>query len=123
MRPEAVTPPPPKECCPANVAAFFWSVHGECGYLQCQFFASSSLVFCKFFARVACCVVGLWGCGVCVCLFYWPRGSQKASKICSVYQLLPKPNKNGTKIDHKWDQSGPGGGGKGQPKIDKNMKK
>ena len=27
-----------------------------------------------------------------------------------VRQLLPKPNKNGTKIDHKWDQSGPGGG-------------
>jgi hypothetical protein len=26
------------------------------------------------------------------------------------------------KIDHKWDQSGPGGGGKGQPKINENMK-
>ena len=72
--------------------------------------------------QVACCVVGLWGCGVCVCVFYWPRGSQKAPKICFVRQLLPKPNKNGTNIDHKWDQSGPGGG-KGQPKINENMKK
>ena len=26
-----------------------------------------------------------------------------------VRQLLPKPNKTGTKIDHKWDQSGPRG--------------
>ena len=62
--------------------------------------------------QVACCVVGLWGCGVCVCVyvFYWPRGSQKASKICFVRQLLLKPNKHGTKIDHKWDQSWPGGG-------------
>ena len=58
--------------------------------------------------------VVLRGCGVvgllCVCVFYWPRGSQKASKICFVRQLLPKPNENGTNIDHKWDQSGPGGG-------------
>ena len=29
----------------------------------------------------------------------------------------------GTKIDHKWDQSGPAGEGKGYPKINKNMKK
>jgi hypothetical protein len=53
-------------------------------------------------------------------VFYWPRGSQKAPKICFVRQLLPKPNKNGTKIDHKWDQSGPGWG-KGQPKNDKKI--
>ena len=38
-----------------------------------------------------------------------------------VRQLLAKSNKNGTQIDHKWDQSGPGGG-KGQPKINKNIK-
>jgi hypothetical protein len=27
-----------------------------------------------------------------------------------VRQLLTKPNKNGTQIDHKWDQAGPGKG-------------
>ena len=27
-----------------------------------------------------------------------------------VRQLLAKPNKNGTQIDHKWDQAGPGKG-------------
>ena len=30
---------------------------------------------------------------------------------CFVRQLPPKLNKNGTQIDHKWDQSGPGGEG------------
>ena len=46
----------------------------------------------------------------------------KAPKICFVLQLPQKPNKNNIKIDYKWDQSGPGGG-KGQPKINENMKK
>ena len=35
--------------------------------------------------------------------------------------LAAKSNKNGTNIDHKWDQSGPGGG-EGYPKINENMK-
>ena len=69
---------------------------------------------CGFVGLWVCGVVGLWGCGVvglwCVCVFYWPRGSQKAPNICFVRQLLPKPNKNGTQIDHKWNQSVPGGG-------------
>ena len=62
-----------------------------------------------------CGFVGLWGCGVCVCVFYWPRGSQKAPKICL----------NRTKIEPKWTTNGTNlgqGEGKGQPKIDKNMK-
>ena len=102
MRPEAVTPPPQKEWCPANMAAvcgLFMGSVAICNVSSLQvlrwFFASSLLEL----------HVVLWGCGVvvcvCVCLFYWPRGSQKASKFCSVYKILPKPNKNGTKIDHK----------------------
>ena len=36
-------------------------------------------------------------------------------------KLLPKPNKNGTNIDHKLDQSGPGG--KGPPQNQQKYKK
>ena len=36
--------------------------------------------------------------------------------------LVVKSNKNLNKIDHKWDQSDPGIGGKGYPKINESMK-
>ena len=39
-----------------------------------------------------------------------------------VRQLLANSNKNGTEIYHKWDQSGPGVGGKRYAKINENMK-
>ena len=55
--------------------------------------------------QVACCVVGLWGCGVCVCVFCWPRGSQKAPKIIPMGHLLklfrPILGQGGTKQDPK----------------------
>ena len=38
-------------------------------------------------------------------------------------KLFSKPNKNGTKIDHKWDQSGPGGVGKGATENQPNYEK
>ena len=87
-------------------ARFFVSVGlWVCGYgcLLCCVVARSDA---KPSCMLCCGVVGLW----CVCVFYWPHGSQKAPQISFVRQLLPKPNKNGTKIDHKWDQYGPGGG-------------
>ena len=82
-------------------ARFFVSVGlWVCGYgcLLCCVVARSDA---KPSCMLCCGVVGLWCVCVCVCVFYWPRGSQKAPKICFVRQLLPKPNKNGTKIDHK----------------------
>jgi hypothetical protein len=72
--------------------------------------------------QVACCVVGLWGCGVCVCVLLtaWVPKSSK--------NLLRSPTSTKTeqKIDQNRPQMGPiwaRGGGKGQPKNDKNMKK
>ena len=68
MRPEAVTPPPQKEWCPANMAAVFGLFMGSvaiCNVSSLQvlrwFFASSLLEL----------HVVLWGCGVvvCVCVF------------------------------------------------------
>ena len=88
-------------------------------FRRARVFLFVGLWVCGFVGLWGCGVVGLWGCGVCVCVFYWPRGSPKASKTCFVRQLLPKPNKNVTKIDHKWDQSGPGGGGRGNRKLTK----
>ena len=41
----------PERMLPCECGCGLWSVHGECGYLQCKSFASSSLVFCEFFAR------------------------------------------------------------------------
>ena len=51
--------------------------------------------------QVACCVVGLWGCGVCVCVFVllaaWVPKSFK--------NLLRLPTS--TKTEQKWDQNRP----------------
>ena len=49
-----------------------------------------------------------------------PRALRRAYK--KKVALVANSNTNGTEIDHKWDQSGPGGG-KGYPKINENMKK
>ena len=81
-----------------------------------------------FFCLSVCGVVGLWGCGVvglwcvCVCVFYWPRGSQKASKICSVYNFYQNRTKMGPTSTTNETNLGQGGV-KGQPKINENMKK
>ena len=48
--------------------------------------------------------ISMWDCGVVgmgVFFFVWPRGLVVFSFV--VRQLLPKPNKNETNIDHKWD--------------------
>ena len=70
--------------------------------------------------QVACCVVGLWGCGVCVCVLFaaWVPKSTK--------NLLRSPTS--TKTEQKLDQNRQmrpisARGGKGQPKINENMKK
>jgi hypothetical protein len=71
--------------------------------------------------QVACCVVGLWGCGVCVCLIgrLGPKKLQKSASFANFYQnrtkMGPTSTTNETNLGH--------GGGKGQPKINENMKK
>ena len=74
-----------------------------------------------------CGFVGLWGCGVvglwCVCVCFigrvGPKKLQKSASFANFYQnrtkMGPKSTTNGTNLGQ--------GGGKGQPKIDKNMKK
>ena len=100
MRPEAVTPPPQKEWCPANMAAVFGLFMGSvaiCNVSSLQvlrwFFASSLLEL----------HVVLWGCGVvvCVCVFVllaaWVPKSFK--------NLLRLPTS--TKTEQKWDPNRP----------------
>ena len=68
----------------------------------------------------------LLDCGLLVWVFFFLFGRVGLVVFSSVVrQLLPKPNKNGTQIDHKWDQSGPGGRGRGNrqsTQIWKNIK-
>ena len=77
--------------------------------------AGPGFCICRFVGLLVCL---LWGCDEI------RREKHGVSFVVSsfvVRQLLPTPDKHGTKIDHKWDQFGPGGG-KGQPKINKKNK-
>ena len=82
---------------------------GPCyGCLLCCVVARSDA---KPSCMLCCGVVGLWGCGVCVCVCFIGRvGPKKLQKSASFANFYQNRTKNGTKIDQKCDQSGPGGG-------------
>ena len=69
--------------------------------------------------QVACCVVGLWGCGVCVCVCFigrlGPKKLQKSASFANFYQnrtkMGPKSITNETNLGQ--------GGGRGNRKLTK----
>ena len=52
-----------------------------------------------------------------------PKGGVVLSCPCSSFDNFYQKQKNGTEFDHKWEQSGPGGGGRGTRKSTKNTKR
>ena len=92
-------------------------------FRRARVFLFVSLWVCGFVGLWGCGVVGLWGCGVCVCVCFigrvGPKKLQKSASFANFYQnrtkIGPKSTTNGTNLGQ--------GGGKGQPKINENMKK
>ena len=113
MRPEAVTPPPQKEWCPANMAAVFGLFMGSVAICN----VSSLQVLCWFFASSLLELhVVLWGCGVvvcvCVCVCFigrvGPKKLQKSAPFTNFYQNRTKMGPKSTTNETNLGQGGVG---------------